>query len=78
MKFKMDQSKKGFLPMLQGMKLSQTQSPTTAEDREKMKFIPYALAIGSIVYAMLCTKPDVCCTISLAGGIKIIQERITG
>ena len=36
-KFKMDQAKKGFLPVLQGVKLSQTQCPTTAEDREKMK-----------------------------------------
>ena len=52
-KFKMDQSKKGFLPLLQGMKLSKTQSPTTAEDRERMKVIPYALAIGSMKYAML-------------------------
>ena len=33
--FKMDQSKKGFLPVLQGVKLSKTQSPTTAEDRER-------------------------------------------
>ena len=32
-KFKMDQSKKGFLPVLQGVKLSQTQCPTTVEDR---------------------------------------------
>ena len=39
--------------MLQGVKLSQTQSSTTVEDREKMKVIPYALAIGSIKYAML-------------------------
>ncbi len=36
-KFKMDQAKKGFLPVLQGVKLSKTQCPTTAEDREKMK-----------------------------------------
>src|SRR3989337_2781677 len=49
-KFKMDQAKKGFLPVLQGVKLSRTQSPTTAEDREKMKVIPYASAIGSIMY----------------------------
>ena len=27
-KFKMDQAKKGFLPVLQGMKLRQTQCPT--------------------------------------------------
>ena len=66
-KFKMDQSKKGFLHVLQGVKLSQTQCPTTAEDREKMEVIPYASAIGSIMYAMLCTRPDVCLAISLAG-----------
>ena len=63
----MDQAKKGFLPVLQGVKLSQTQCPTTAEDREKMKVIPYASAIGSIMYAVLCTRPDVCLAISLAG-----------
>ena len=34
-KFKMDPSKKGLLPVLQGVKLSQTQCPTTVEDREK-------------------------------------------
>ena len=32
-----------------------------------MKVIPYASAIGSILYAMLCTRPDVCLAISLAG-----------
>ena len=56
----MDQSKKGFLPVLQGVKLSQTQSMTTAEDRDKMKVIPYASAIGSIMCAMLCTRLDIC------------------
>ena len=63
----MDQSKKGFLPVLQGVKLSKTQSPTTAKERERMKVIPYASAIGFIMYAMLCTRPDVCLAISLAG-----------
>ena len=66
-KFKMDQAKKGFLPVLQGVKLSKTQCPTTAEDRENMKDVPYASAIGSIMYAMLCTRPDVCLAISLEG-----------
>ena len=49
------------------MKSSKTQNPTTAEDRERMKVIPYAPAIGSIMYAMLCTRPDVCLAISIAG-----------
>ena len=60
-KFKMDQAKKGFLPVLQGLKLSQTQCPTTAEDREKMKVIPYASAIASIIYDML--LPDLMCAL---------------
>ena len=63
----MDQANKGFLPVLQGLKSSQTQCPTTAEHREKMESVPYASAIGSIMYAMLCTRPDVCLAISLAG-----------
>ena len=32
-----------------------------------MKVIPYASDIGSIMYAMPCTRPDVCLAISLAG-----------
>ena len=66
-KFKMDQSKKGFLPILQGVKLSSAQCPTTAEDIEEMSVIPYASAIGSIMYAMLCTRPDVNLAVSLVG-----------
>ena len=62
----MEQSKKEFLPVLQGVKLSKTQSPTTAEDRERMKVIPYASAIGSIKYAMLCTRSIVYPTLILA------------
>ena len=52
--------------MLQGVKLSKTQIPTTAEDRKRMKVIPYALAIGSIKYAMLCTRSIVYPTLILA------------
>src|SRR3982750_3575351 len=32
-----------------------------------MKVIPYASTIGSIMYAMLCTRPDVCLDISIVG-----------
>src|SRR3954468_18856791 len=61
----MDGSKKGFLPMLQGKTLSKTQSLATVEEREKMDKVPYSLAVGSIMYAMLCTRPDVAHAISL-------------
>ena len=62
----MEQSKKEFLPVLQGVKLSKTQNPTTEEDRERMKFIPYASAISSIKYVMLCTSSIVYPRLSLA------------
>ena len=52
--------------MLEGVKLSKNQNPTTEKDRERMKVIPYALAIGSIKYAMLCTRPIVYPALSLA------------
>ena len=64
----MDQSKKEFLPVLQGVKLSKTQSPTTAEARERMEVIPHASAIGSTKYAMLCTRHIVYLAMSLARG----------
>ena len=48
------------------MKLSKTQCPTNAEDREEMKDVPYASAIGSIKYDMLCTRPIVYPALSLA------------
>ena len=64
--FKMDQSKKEFLFVLQGVKLSKTQSPTTAEDRKRMEVISYVTVIGSIKYVMLCTRPIVYLALSLA------------
>src|SRR3954470_24439819 len=64
-KFRMDESRKGFLPMLPGKTLSKTQSTATAEERERMNKIPYASAIGSIMYAMLCTRPDIAHAVSL-------------
>ena len=48
-----------FLPMSHGISLSKTQCPMTQDERDRMSKIPYASAIGSIMYAMLCTRPDV-------------------
>ena len=50
------------------MKLSKTQNLTTAENRKRMKVIPYASSIGSIKYVMLSNKPIVCLAMSLARG----------
>ncbi|KAJ9543708.1 hypothetical protein OSB04_023415 [Centaurea solstitialis] len=64
-RFRMDESKKGFIPMQHGIVLSKAQCPVCSEDQDKMKLVPYASAIGSIMYAMLCTRPDVAYSISV-------------
>ena len=45
--------------MRHGVEISKEHSPKTLEDRALMEKIMYALVIGSIMYAMLCTRPDV-------------------
>ncbi|KAJ9566131.1 hypothetical protein OSB04_002097 [Centaurea solstitialis] len=64
-KFRMDESKKGFIPMQHGIVLSKTQCPVSSQDQDKIKTVPYASAIGSIMYAMLCTRPDVAYSVSV-------------
>ena len=58
-RFNMDESKKGYLPMSQGIHLSKKISPKTSEERERMAMIPHASVVGSIMCAMLYTRPDV-------------------
>ena len=64
-RFNMKESKKGFLPMQHGVHLSKTQCPVTQVELDKMSRIPYASAIGSIMYAMICTRPDVAYALSM-------------
>jgi len=58
-RFNMHEAKKGFLPVSHGIHLSKTQGPSTPDEQRRMDKIPYASAIGSIMYAMVCTRPDV-------------------
>src|SRR3954463_251336 len=61
----MDNAKRSLLPIMKGSKLSVTQCPATEKEREEMSSQPYASAIGSTMYAMLCTRPDVALAVSL-------------
>ena len=58
-RFNMERSKRGYLPIGHGIQLSKKMFPKTPEERNRMSSIPYASTIGSIMYAMLCTRPDV-------------------
>ncbi|WCJ31560.1 Transposon Ty2-LR1 Gag-Pol polyprotein [Euphorbia peplus] len=65
-RFNMSNSKKGFIPMAHGLKLSKKEhSPKTEKERRKVSKYPYASAIWSIMYAMLCTRPDVAFALSM-------------
>ncbi|RVW93405.1 Retrovirus-related Pol polyprotein from transposon TNT 1-94 [Vitis vinifera] len=49
----------GIAPILKGDKLSKMQCPRNNMEREQMKKIPYASAVGSLMYAQTCTRPDI-------------------
>ena len=58
-KYSMQDSKKGFVPFRVGKSLSSSQRPKTNAEIERMRGIPYASAMGSLMYAMLCTRPNI-------------------
>ena len=51
--------------MPHGIKLNKSQCPTTKDERERMDIISYASAICSVIYAILCTRPDVSYALSM-------------
>ncbi|WCJ29565.1 Copia protein [Euphorbia peplus] len=62
----MSNSKKGFILMGHGLKLSKKEhSPKTEKERRKVSKYPYASAIGSIMYDMLYTRHDVAFALSM-------------
>ena len=59
-KFAMQDSKKGEQPSRIGITLSLDDCLKTSEEKVYMEKVPYALAVGSLMYAMLCTRPNIC------------------
>ena len=64
-RFSMQNSKKGLLPTRHGVTLSKKQCPQTPQEEEDMRRILYASAVGSLIYAMMCTKLDICYTVGV-------------
>jgi hypothetical protein len=58
-RFNMHGSKPVKVPIPIGVKLSTDQCPKTQEEEEDMSHVPYASAVGSLMYAMVCTRPDI-------------------
>lgn len=47
------------------VKLTESMKPVTAEDKKFMDQISYASIVGSVMYLMICTHPDVAYSISM-------------
>ena len=61
----MKNSKKELLPLRHGINLFKTMCPTTSKEIQCISRIPYASAIGSLIYAMLYTRPDIALVVSV-------------
>ncbi|MFS7913141.1 putative RNA-directed DNA polymerase [Helianthus anomalus] len=46
-------------PLGSHLKLTKEQCPRTEEEKADMARVPYASAVGSLMYAMVCTRPDI-------------------
>ena len=55
----MDNAKVVSSPIATHFRLSTEQCPSTDEEKEDMARVPYASAVGSLMYAMVCTRPDI-------------------
>ena len=58
-RFNMNEAKLMSTPLGSHFKLSKEQSPKTKEERDHMSKVLYASAIGSLMYAMVYTRPNI-------------------
>ncbi|GKB66448.1 retrovirus-related pol polyprotein from transposon TNT 1-94 [Tanacetum coccineum] len=58
-KFNMKDAEARCQPLGDHFKLSKKQAPKTEASRRRMAKVPYASAVGSVMYTMVCTRPDI-------------------
>ena len=63
--FSMANAKVVSTPLANHFKLSTRQCPSTKEEVEDMSKVPYASAVGCLMYAMVCTRPDLAHAVSV-------------
>jgi hypothetical protein len=54
-------------PIVKGDNYGIFQSPRNQYEIDQMKSVPYALAIGSLMYAQVCTRPDLAFVTGMLG-----------
>ncbi|KAE8681994.1 Leucine-rich repeat extensin-like protein 3 [Hibiscus syriacus] len=58
-RFSMQDCKPIYTPLPINFKLSYSLSPSSEEKRMEMSRVPYASTVGSLMFAMICTRPDI-------------------
>jgi len=53
------------------MKLSKSQGPISDDDRKKMDTVPCTSGVGSIMYGMVCTRPDLAHAVSVVSRFMV-------
>ena len=64
-RFNMDKAKVVSIPLASHFKLSHTSCPSFDDEKLSMENIPYSSAVGSLMYAMVCTRPDIAHAVGL-------------
>jgi hypothetical protein len=64
-RFSMENAKPVSTPLANHFRLSTSQCPKTVEETEDMSKVPYASAVGCLMYAMVCTRPDLAHAVSV-------------
>ena len=77
-RYHMQDSKPMDTPVEKSLSLSLDMSPKTPEEKEKMSKVPYVNAVGSLMYAMMCTRPDICYAVGLVSSIKLWSKALDG
>ncbi|RVW93907.1 Retrovirus-related Pol polyprotein from transposon TNT 1-94 [Vitis vinifera] len=66
-RYGMQNSKLGDTPVAKGDKFSLNQCPKNSLESQEMQKIPYASAVGSLMYAQVCTRPDIAYIVGMLG-----------
>ena len=63
----MQMCKAGDIPILKGDKLGNEQCPKNDLEKDVMKTILYASVVGSLMYAQVCTRPNIAFIVNVLG-----------
>jgi hypothetical protein len=64
-RFSMENVEPVSTPLANHFRLSTSQCPRSVEETEDMSKVPYASVVGCLMYAMVCTRPNIAQAVSV-------------